>query len=296
MKKIIEIFLIIIVILFGTAFSLISNRIGGWRGFTVMSGSMEPSITTGSMVIVKNVNPQLLKKGDVITFKRPSKENEFITHRILALSNKKDLSILKTKGDHNKEIDPWVLAGGGVVGKVIYSIPYLGYLLVFAKTKIGITFFILIPAFIIIYLEVINIFNLLKNRKNNVSYASQTQSLTILLFISLLSYSAFQPANALLSDSASLTANKFTVALQEHPAQCGDDSNIEISGNGAGSNNAVSVNSNCSTIINESNNTTITNAVNSNSSTGNNQVINNTGSNSTITTGNVNSNISIQNK
>ncbi|HUQ85836.1 MAG TPA: signal peptidase I [Candidatus Limnocylindrales bacterium] len=296
MKNLIKFLLLGVVLFFGISIFLLSHHIGGFRAFTVMSGSMEPAIGTGSLVITKSIHPDNLKLSDVITFIRPSRDREFITHRIVDLSKSKDLTIVKTRGDHNNSNDPWVLAGGGVVGKVVASIPALGYILSFTKTKIGIALFILIPSVIIIYMEISNIFNLIKFRKARTFIAREGQTLFILLPISMILSGHLQPTSALLSDSANLTVNKFTVVSKPDASDCGEDTNIEISDNGAGSNNTVDVSSNCMTVINQTNNTSVNNAINTVSYTGNNIILNTTSHNSTAITGNINTNISVTTK
>ena len=58
MKKIIEGVLISILIFFGACLFLFSNHIGKWRAFVVLSPSMEPAITTGSVVITQYSHPK----------------------------------------------------------------------------------------------------------------------------------------------------------------------------------------------------------------------------------------------
>lgn len=294
MKYFIKILLLITVLFFGTSIFLLSNHIGGFRAFTVMSGSMEPAISTGSLVITKSIHPDSLKIRDVITFIRPSKDSEFITHRIVNLSKNKELTIIKTRGDHNNSNDPWVLAGGGIAGKVITSIPNLGYLLSFTKTKIGIALFILIPAVIIIYMEISNIFNLIKFKKVKTHIANEGQALCILLAISTILSGYLQPTSALLSDTASLTGNKFTVEIANLAPDCNEDADIEISNNGAGSTNTVNFSTTCTKAVNQSNNTIISNVILSNTSTGNNNASNNN-SNTTITSEESNMGINVVN-
>ena len=294
MKKFIKSLAILFVLFFGLAIFLLSNRVGGFRAFTVMSGSMEPAIDVGSLVITQYAHPASLEKGDVITFIRPSKEREFITHRIIDIKNKENLAIFKTKGDHNNSVDSWVLAGGGVVGKVVYSVPYLGYLLSFSKTKLGIALFILIPAFIIIYSEVTNIISLLKKRESASALATEGKLLSLLFALAVISSATVQPSRALLSDTVRLTGNKFTVVLAPHNSECGNNTSIEISNNAAESINNVNVSTNCTTIINQSTSTVINNIVESNTSTGSNQANNHTTSTSVIS-GSVQSNITVIN-
>ncbi len=126
---------------------------------------MEPAISTGSLILTRYIAPQEIKPKDIITFIRPDKSREFITHRILKVSQNGSLTIFQTKGDNNKAADEWKLAEGGVIGKVVYTIPLLGYLFAFIQTKVGIFFFILLPAVYILVDEIHTIINLIKNHR-----------------------------------------------------------------------------------------------------------------------------------
>lgn len=69
---------ILIVIL---AVLLVGVRLAGFRVFTVLSGSMEPTYHVGSLIYVKDVDYRQLEAGDVITFMLD--ENTVATHRII---------------------------------------------------------------------------------------------------------------------------------------------------------------------------------------------------------------------
>jgi signal peptidase I len=80
-----------------------------------------------------------------------------VTHRINSLSLQ-DSSYI-TKGDANKSVDLSEVRKGNILGKVIFSIPYLGFVLNFTKSQTGLIFIIIIPAVLIIYSELLNIKN-----------------------------------------------------------------------------------------------------------------------------------------
>lgn len=305
MKNFIKSFLVVLVIFLGLFFHLLSNQVGGWRGFVVQSASMEPTIMTGSLVLTQTTHPSQLQEGDIITFIKPDKGREFITHRISESTHEETLSTFKTKGDNNSNEDNWVLAGGGVVGKVAYTIPYMGYALSFSQSKIGIVLLILIPALWIIYDEIGNMLAALRRKKPAEAATSETQALLVLTLFGYISLLGIAPTHALLSDTATLTDNQYTVVLLPTPTvtptpddggdSCGGDVNVVISGNGAGSNNNVNVENNCSTTVTQTNETTIVNNVSSSSNTGNNSASQNTSS-SSITTGNAVSQVTIINQ
>lgn len=126
------------------------------KAFIVMSGSMEPDIKTGSIVITKSINPNDLKIGDVVAYNSPSNAKENILHRIISIKSTNPL-IFKTKGDNNNIPDNWDLMSVGVLGKEIFVIPYIGYFAGFIKSPIGFIIFIFIPSIYFIISQILYI-------------------------------------------------------------------------------------------------------------------------------------------
>jgi len=123
---------------------------GGYRIFSVSSGSMEPKIKTGSIVFDK-AEKSGYKADDIITYKISVKDT--VTHRVVDIIKQNDYNYYKVKGDANDAPDQELVPDGNVIGKVLFSIPYLGYLVMFIKSLPGLIIFIVIPATIIIYEE-----------------------------------------------------------------------------------------------------------------------------------------------
>lgn len=149
--KIFEYFAYLIILLF--ALLAISSKlsIGGFKLLVVRSGSMEPSIKTGSMVVGKSSNDYNI--GDVVTFKNADKPKETTTHRITNIEYRGSNKIFTTKGDANNGADPEKITQDRIVGKVIVKILYFGYVASFARSLPGLIIIIIIPATIIIYEE-----------------------------------------------------------------------------------------------------------------------------------------------
>lgn len=126
--------------------TLLSSRFAvlGLRSYTVVTGSMEPKIHTGSVVFT--LPSKTYKVGDVLTFNRGKIS---ITHRIVAIKNGQ----YQTKGDANKIADPELVDKSNVIGKDILIVPLLGKFTAFLKTIPGFIIFILIPMLIYILLE-----------------------------------------------------------------------------------------------------------------------------------------------
>ncbi len=141
---------------------------GNFKLLTVESGSMEPAIKRGAIVVVKPESDY--HKGDVITVVEPANPKISLTHRIVEIEEQKESIFYTTKGDANEAPDTEKRPKENVVGKVLFSIPLVGYPVAFAKTRDGLLILVIIPATVIIYSELMSIKNetkkLLAARKN----------------------------------------------------------------------------------------------------------------------------------
>jgi signal peptidase len=136
---------------------------GNYKIFVVQSGSMAPAIKMGSLVIVKPANDY--KIGDVITFGPYSKTKAPTTHRIYDIKVVNGQPVYITKGDANNAPDTREVTKRDILGKVLFSIPYLGYAVAFAKKPLGFALIVIVPAVIIIIDEIKNIYNEIKKKK-----------------------------------------------------------------------------------------------------------------------------------
>jgi len=121
----------------------------------VQSGSMEPAIKTGALVVIKPSDEYHV--DDVIMFGEDTKTKVPTTHRIVADEVRSGVFYYTTKGDANEDPDPQQVKQSEVIGKVLFSIPYLGYVLDFAKKPMGFILLIGVPATLVVFDEVANI-------------------------------------------------------------------------------------------------------------------------------------------
>lgn len=129
---------------------LVGARIVGLQVFTVLSGSMEPAIHTGSLIYVKSVNTAELEADDVITFML--NEDTVATHRIVeVVPDENDSSVVRfrTKGDANDAADGALVHYKNVIGTPIISIPYLGYVANYIQNPPGMYVAIAVAALIL---------------------------------------------------------------------------------------------------------------------------------------------------
>jgi signal peptidase len=152
MKKIAEYLMtgIVIVLLLAAALIFFAPRFG-WQVDTVLSGSMEPAIPTGSILVSRTVASDSIIVGDIITFSGSGRDR-FITHRVTAIDRTNGL-VFTTKGDANNAEDPFTVPAENVVGKVLVHIPFLGFLFSFVKTPFGLILTLVLPGLFIIGLE-----------------------------------------------------------------------------------------------------------------------------------------------
>lgn len=146
---------------------------GNYKVFVVLSGSMQPEIKMGSVVMVKPHSTSSgqadYKIGDIITFGEISKTKTPTTHRIVEMRAVEGKYLYTTKGDANNAPDQNEVNQDKVIGKVLFDIPYVGYAVAEARKPIGFTIIIVVPAVIIVYDEIKKIISEIKNKNKKTS-------------------------------------------------------------------------------------------------------------------------------
>jgi signal peptidase I len=105
------------------------------RPLVVLSGSMEPALRTGDVSVVSSIAPLDARPGDIVTFRDPDNAERLITHRVRAMHVHGDAVVFRTRGDANNVSERWRVPASGEIGRVVYSIPKLGWVLAYARTK-----------------------------------------------------------------------------------------------------------------------------------------------------------------
>lgn len=98
----------------------------GLKSLTVVSGSMEPTIETGSVVIDEVISPLDARPGDIVTFKDPLRPRQ-LTHRLQKMRVEGDTAYMVTLGDANDAPERWTVQTDGQIGRVVAHLPKLGY-------------------------------------------------------------------------------------------------------------------------------------------------------------------------
>ncbi|MFH1032653.1 MAG: signal peptidase I [Chloroflexota bacterium] len=136
----------------------------GWRVNAVVSGSMEPQLKTGSLVVSRPVAPESVEIGDIIIFRPVSVGETMITHRVTGIGHNSPV-YFETKGDANDLPDPFTVPARNLIGKIWLDVPYIGYFAEFLKTPFGFMFAIVIPGAVILAMYIVCVWRTLAKQK-----------------------------------------------------------------------------------------------------------------------------------
>lgn len=106
------------------------------RAMSVLSGSMEPTLGVGDLVLTRVVSPGELRGGDVVTYRDPARDR-YITHRVQSIVWRGELAEVVTRGDANDVGEAWTVAADGTVGLVVVRVPAAGFALAALGTTVG---------------------------------------------------------------------------------------------------------------------------------------------------------------
>ncbi|MGD2102534.1 MAG: signal peptidase I [Acidimicrobiia bacterium] len=104
----------------------------GWGSYVVVTGSMEPAISAGDVVIVSPGYDANTVAGHVITFEDPTGSDDLLTHRVASVNE--DGSLV-TRGDANFTIDSAPVPPDAVVGTGRLLVQFVGLPIVWGETR-----------------------------------------------------------------------------------------------------------------------------------------------------------------
>lgn len=169
---VIFILLIIIFLLFTFYFvDLVSNIKSGenkpplFDAYVIVSPSMVPTIKVQDGIVIQRMEVDKLEKGDIISFlsSDPRYQGVIITHRIIGIEKSQSGDYLfRTKGDNNHIEDSSLVKEEDIYGKVVFNIPFLGYIRQFLFQYLGWFFLIVLPLLYFIMINVVNVRKRLK--------------------------------------------------------------------------------------------------------------------------------------
>lgn len=159
-------FLLLLVMLFLVISSKAAGgepQVFGYQLKSVLSGSMEPGIKTGSIIAVKPGGDMTrFEEGDVITFMEEG--DILITHRVTEVIKSGEHTMYKTKGDNNnaEDLNP-VLSDNVVAEYTGFTVPYVGYFIDFAQSKNGSAILLILPGILLIGYAVFTIWQVISS-------------------------------------------------------------------------------------------------------------------------------------
>ncbi|MBQ8133967.1 MAG: signal peptidase I [Clostridia bacterium] len=115
-----------------------TKSIFGYRYYTVLTPSMSPSYEVGDVVFVHIEDSDTINEGDVITFNPSADSEAYLTHRVTEkIENYEGTGVtcFRTKGDANDSEDSFLIDEEKVIGKVVFGIPKLGYIIRFVQLR-----------------------------------------------------------------------------------------------------------------------------------------------------------------
>ena len=173
MKKILKHTTNTIIYLFAfIAIILLALSLLGIKPYITVSGSMEPSIQTGSVCFVNlNAKYEDVQINDVIAFKAGG---TLVTHRALNFAK----NGIETKGDNNESPDSIITNESNFVGQTLFSIPYIGYIIMFLKSPFGLYIAIAI-AVILLFFNISDIIQQKKKQKTSKMNNIKTEELIV---------------------------------------------------------------------------------------------------------------------
>lgn len=148
-------FALLIIISISALFSIVQTKkepgqmpsILGYKVMTVLSGSMEPLLKPGDIVVAKQIDPEKVKVNDVITYR--NNQQTLVTHRIIELVTNDGEVFFQTKGDANNVEDEGLISSEQLVGLLFFHIPKAGYIANFLNSQIG--FILLVTVSLLIF-------------------------------------------------------------------------------------------------------------------------------------------------
>jgi signal peptidase I len=107
----------------------------------VTSQRMQPTLNYGDLIIVTREHAENIVVGDIVAFNVPSPYDRVAAsptvHRVVDKWVEDGVVYFKTMGDNNQGEDPWTVPGENVIGKCVWKVPYMGYVVLALKTPLG---------------------------------------------------------------------------------------------------------------------------------------------------------------
>jgi signal peptidase len=131
-------------------------RLAGYHTFTILSGSMEPAIATGDLVVDERISAADARVGDVITFLEPG-TRRLVTHRLVHKRIARGRAYMRTRGDANNAPERWSIPAEGQMGRVALRVPKGGYASSYVRQRDLQLMLVVVPAILLGILQLVRI-------------------------------------------------------------------------------------------------------------------------------------------
>ena len=150
-SRLITLLLVLVVIFFGL---LALVRLFGYGTLVVRSGSMAETAPVGSVVVARPLDAGDVRVGDVILVRREgAAASAPVLHRVVSLTHRDGEPVVTTKGDSNATVDPTPYLLRGTTMTPVLAVPYVGRVFAAARTPLGWTLLIAIPATALLWVQ-----------------------------------------------------------------------------------------------------------------------------------------------
>lgn len=137
--------------------------LAGYELFAIRSGSMQPAIPVGSLVVIATAPEEPIAAGEAVAYRLPN--GAVVTHRVVERVDAEAGSFLQTKGDANADPDPSLVPAEWVIGPARLTIPWLGFLLALLGMPIGVVTILSVAGTLVTALWLLEELELLDDRE-----------------------------------------------------------------------------------------------------------------------------------
>lgn len=147
-------------------------KVGGYCPLIILTGSMEPQIYSGDLIIVHQIDPKDVKVGDIIAFFDPDGNGtSVLTHRVTEVLNENGTLSYKTKGDANNAEDRLAVKSDKLIGIYQMRLAGMGHVAMFMQTPAGLIICVVVPLILLVG------YDLLRRRRSDRRNQKDTDAL-----------------------------------------------------------------------------------------------------------------------
>ena len=111
----------------------------GYHSTTVYGGSMGSSLPAGSIAVTGTVRSEEVRVGDIVAFARRG-DTATVMHRVTGIEERDAQRLATLRGDMNGAADPEPLLLSGNGDRLVYYVPFLGYVVHYSRTATFLVF------------------------------------------------------------------------------------------------------------------------------------------------------------